>query len=188
MLKISAIILAAGLSERMGTDKLMLMYKDKFLLQHSLDLLNSLPVFERIAVTATHRLEKISLPPGVKTVINLQPEKGQSESIRLGLKAASGTHFLFMPADQPELTLNDLTPLINAAAENPDKIIYPVIGGEPSSPTIFPQSFRTALTGLSGDTGGWVIREANKERCVGVEVENSGNFIDIDFPEDLENN
>ena len=185
MLKISAIVLAAGLSSRMGTDKLMLKYKDKFLLQHSLDLLNSLPVFERIVVTVAERLLQISLPPDVKAVINSRPDKGQSESIKLGINAATGTHFLFMPADQPGLTLNDITPLINTAVENPDKIIYPLTGGKPNSPTILPQSFRSELLSLSGDTSGRFIREANKEDSIGVEAENPENFKDIDTMEDL---
>ena len=161
-------------------DKLLLEIKNKPILQHSIDLMYSLAVYERILVTTETRLKKVSIPEEIKVLINQQPEKGKSESIRLGLNIATGTHFLFLPADQPGLTESDISQLLEAAADNPDKIVYPVINGQPGSPTIFPRKFRSELLALNGDTGGSVVRSENKDNCFGVEVKNVQNFTDID--------
>ena len=186
MLKISVILLAAGLSRRMGRDKLMLELNGKTILQHSVDLLLELPVYERILVTTEPRLHNLKIPADVKVILNNQPERGQSESIRIGTNAAKGTHLLFLPADQPKLTPDDIEPLLDAAASEPGKIVYPIVNNQPCSPTIFPAIFREELIGLSSDSGGSVIRNANKNACVGIVAENPLNFTDIDTMEDFE--
>jgi len=183
-MKVSAILLAAGLSRRMGTDKLLLDYKGKTFLQHSIDLLSELPVYERIVVTTDARLELINMPPGIRPYINQKPESGQSWSIRIGTKEATGTHYMFMTADQPKLTPDDILPLFEAANQNPDKIIYPKIDSKPTSPTIFPESYRKKLLDLTGDTGGREIRDNNSKCCLEVEPENIMNYVDIDSEEE----
>jgi len=185
MQKVSAIILAAGFGSRTGTDKLLLEINGKSILQHSIDLIYSLAVYERILVTTETRLKKVSIPEDIKILINKQPEEGKSGSIRLGLNIATGTHYLFLPADQPGLTKSDIAQLLEAASDNPEKIVYPVVNGEPGSPTIFPSKFRPELLGLTGDTGGSVIRSANKNDCFGVEAKDALCFKDIDTLEDL---
>ena len=193
-MKISAILLAAGLSRRMGRDKLLLKYNGKSLLQLAVDLLTELPVYERIIVgtqagtvllcsTENTREPSPSVFPLV--LINPNPKDGQSGSVRIGVGAATGTHFLFLNADQPKLTKEDLLPMLEAAGDNPDKIIFPVINGEPCSPTIFPERFRTNLLDLQGDNGGRVVRDAFPEHNQTVKPENPINFTDIDTWEDF---
>jgi len=185
MIKISAILLAAGLSKRMGEDKLLLSYRGSPMLWQTVNLLSELQVHERILVTTDARLEQIFLPPGIRSYINPIPENGQSGSIRIGIKAATGTHYLFLTADQPRLTITDILPLLEAVKKNPDSIIYPEIDSKPVSPTVFPASFRCDLLALAGDTGGRTIRDANSELCYMIEPEHPDNFIDIDTAEDF---
>jgi len=182
--KISAILLAAGLSNRMGKDKLLLKYLEKSLLQHSTDLLLEIPVFERILITTDTRSKTLILPPGICVYINDLPEEGQSRSIKIGVEAATGTHYLFLNADQPRLTPDDISLLLKSAKNNPEKIIYPVIDSAPCSPAIFPEYFRKDLLNLTGDDGGRIIRLANPGLCYEVEVLNPDNFIDIDDEKD----
>ena len=170
----------------MGCDKLLLEYRGKTLLQLSIELLSSLPVFERIIVISDTRSERISLPSGIQLLINRIPENGISGSISTGVKAATGTHYFFLTADQPLLTVADLIPLLEASDANPDKIVFPVIESRPCSPTIFPGHFRTELLGLSGDTGGRAIRDADPGAWHSVEPERPENFIDIDSAEDYQ--
>ena len=182
--KISAILLAAGLSLRMGEDKLLLQYRGKTLLQRAVDFLGVLPVYEKIVVTTEARLNDVSLPPGVHAVINQKPEEGQSGSLRLGVSAATGSQYLFLTADQPLLTAEDLQPLLKGAYNNKDSIIYPVINGSPCSPVVFSSHFRDELLSLSGDTGGRTVRSRHPEVCVVILPEHPENFSDIDSPED----
>jgi len=186
MIKISAILLAAGLSKRMGEDKLLLSFRGSPMLRQTVDLLSELQVHERILVTTDARLKQISLPPGIRSYRNPVPEIGQSGSIRIGIEAATGTHYLFLVADQPKLTSNDIMPLLKSIDNNPDKIIYPIIASKPSSPTVFPASFRQDLLDLSGDDGGRRVRDNYPELCHPIESEHPENFIDIDSTEDYE--
>jgi len=184
MIRISAILLAAGLSRRMGTDKLLLDYQGKSMIRHSIDLMSELQVYERIVITSDARIEHLTLPSGIRLYVNPAPESGQSASIRIGVEASKGTHYFFMAADQPKLTSKDLLPLLEAIKANPNKIIYPSIDSKPCSPTVFPGRFRMELLSLTGDTGGRVIREANKENCFPIDPEFPMNFADIDCAEE----
>ena len=168
----------------MGKDKLLLDYQGKSILQNTVDLISLLPVFQRLVVTTAARAETLALPSGVSEHINPRAELGISSSIQVGLKAATGTHFLFLNADQPKLTVIDIIPILEAVKENPDKIIYPIINSKPNSPTIFPESFRAELLTLSGDDGGRFVRDRHPEYCLTVSPENPGNFDDIDKEEE----
>jgi len=183
-IKISAVLLAAGLSFRMGEDKLLLEYQGKSLLQHAIDVMTVLPVYERILISTDARIMQLGLPPGIRSYLNPYPEDGQSGSIRLGIEAATGTHYLFLAADQPKLKPGDLVPLLEAIVKYPDKIIYPTVESKPNSPTVFPAKFKKELLELSGDVGGRAIRNAYPETCYPIEPECPMNFIDIDTMED----
>jgi len=182
---ISAILLASGLSVRMGRDKLLLEFQGKSFLQRAVDLMLDLPVFERIIITSEVRAKKIALPSGVQIILNTKPENGISESIRIGTMAASGTHYIFFNADQPKLTAADITPILEASKANPDKIIFPVIDSGPGSPTIFPASFKKELINLSGDNGGRIIRDKHRDYCMAIRPDNHTNFEDIDKEEEF---
>ena len=182
--KVSAILLAAGLSHRMGTDKLLFEYNAKSLLQHSIDLISKLSVHQQILVTTRARAGAVTIPPQIGVHINPNPRSGQSGSIRIGIKEATGTHYLFLTADQPLLTLEDISQLMEQSQKNPDKIIFPQVMAKPCSPTIFPARFRNDLLNLTDDKGGRIIRDKNPDFCCGIDITNPENCIDIDYLED----
>jgi len=184
--KISAILIAAGCSRRMGDeDKLLLPYRGETLLQHAVNLLLALPVYERILVTKEALLPGLALPPGIKTIGNLYPEEGQSESMKLGVLAAMGDWYFFMAADQPKLTTRDLMPLL-ACAKDAKSIIYPEVNQKPCTPVLFSASFRDELLAVHGDRGGRAVRAAHPEACLPVRMDNPGHFIDIDDEDDYQ--
>jgi len=184
-MKLSIILLAAGLSERMGEDKLLMEYNNDTLLQRAVNLLCELDVYEKLRVTTAQRQSKVTLPHGIKTIINPDPGRGISSSIKIAVENSSGTHYMFMAADQPELTAEDIKPIIDVARNNTGKIIYPVANCEPLMPSIFPQTLRTELLELTGDTGGRALREKNPQLCFEVQVKNKKNFNDIDTLEEF---
>ena len=175
-------MLAAGLSRRMGgTDKLLLTYNGGTLLSRALALMDSLPVYERILVTTAERLKRVSVPGSVRVLVNPCPEDGQSGSLRLGVKAASGEYYLFLAADQPLLEAADVKPLLNAAEQS--RIVYPTVEGNPCTPALFSAVFREELLSQSGDCGGRLLRMAHPDACCALEAANPGNFFDIDCAE-----
>ena len=212
---VSAILLAAGTSRRMGgRDKLLLEYKGKSLLERAIELLNCLECRDKIIVTTKARIEQVDLtcsansaPTCIKTaahvglssvvrapdtslaihvVINPNPEAGQSSSLRLGLEAATGEWYLFMTADQPLLTSTCLQPMFELAEKNTDKIVFPSVNGKPCTPTLFPARFRDSLMSLTGDIGGRAVRDAYPDACLTFEAENPDGFMDIDCEDDYQ--
>lgn len=189
--KVSAILLAAGLSRRMGTDKLLLPVpvcraacRGETLLRRALTLLEGLPVFEKILVTTEARLASLAPSLKARPILNGNPEAGQSGSVRLGVRAARGDMYFFLAADQPRLTPEILRPFLTAAETNPDKIIYPTVNGNPCTPALFPARFRDELLSLTGDTGGSPVRKAHPEACLPLEATPPEYFTDIDVIED----
>ena len=183
-MKVSAILLAAGLSLRMGgQDKLLLEYRGSTLLARSVALMDSLPVCEKILVTTPERLKRLELPNSIQAVINPHPETGQSGSMRLGLEAASGEYYFFMAADQPLLEAGDIKPVLDAAENG--KIAYPTVNGSPCTPVLFSSVFRGELLAQSGDCGGRLVREAHPQSCRAVEAGRPERFVDIDSIEDF---
>lgn len=187
-LRVSAILLAAGFSRRMGTgtDKLLLPFRGKSLLAHAADLLGQLSCTERLLVSTPERLAALLLPPGVAAIPNRHPERGQSESLRLGVQNATGQSYLFLPADQPCLDVATVEWLLTHAAANPDKIVYPSLEGKPCNPVVFPARFRAQLLRQQGDVGGRAVRAAHPQDCVAIKAKHSLCFLDIDTPEDYQ--
>lgn len=188
-MKVSAILLAAGLSRRMeGYDKLLLPYAAyETLLEKAITLLDSLPFHEKILVTTVERLKYLpTLPQDIIAIVNRNPEAGQSESLRLGLDKATGEYYLFLAADQPLLDVSVLQWLLKGAEDNPDKIIYPTLNGIRSNPTLFPATFREELLSQSGDTGGRKVLLNHPKSCFAMEAKKPEKFFDIDSMEDYE--
>ncbi|MCL2080194.1 MAG: nucleotidyltransferase family protein [Oscillospiraceae bacterium] len=184
-MKLTAILLAAGLSRRMGTDKLLMLYKGKTLIQSAVDLLCDIHADEMILVTSQKRLCEISLPQSVMPIINHRPQEGQSGSVRIGTERSTGTHLLFLTADQPRLRASDITPMLHLSKRHPAKIIYPVTDGKPTTPTLFPAIFRGDLLSLRGDAGGRAIRDAHTGASVEYLPDMPEHFTDFDTFEDF---
>ncbi|MEK7242565.1 MAG: nucleotidyltransferase family protein, partial [Thermodesulfobacteriota bacterium] len=102
---ISAIVLAAGESKRMGRPKQMLAWQGKTLLRHVLESLMKSDADEIILVLG-HEAEAIRkglTEFQIKIVINPDYKQGMASSLRQGLLAMNPTSeaFLVLLADQP---------------------------------------------------------------------------------------
>src|SRR4030042_4660634 len=89
---ISAIVIAAGESKRMGRTKQLLPWQGKVLLQHALDAILGSEVDEVILVLgceAERILEQVDTRK-IKVVINPDYAQGMITSIQRGLKALQG--------------------------------------------------------------------------------------------------
>lgn len=179
---ISAIVLAAGKSGRMGQNKLLMDIGGRPMLLKTLEPVGSVGFGERILVTARRTAAALDIPDGFKTVYNDSPDEGQSLSIRLGVKAASCGYYMFFLGDMPFLDADTVNLIIGAV--DGGKIIVPYADGKPRNPVIFPKSLRVELLALRGDTGGRGVIAANRSSCKIVRLENAEPFRDVDTVED----
>ncbi|NCC76980.1 MAG: nucleotidyltransferase family protein [Clostridia bacterium] len=164
------IYLAAGLSSRYGSNKLLEQVDGKLLYQHGLEILDDYqknhPDQCRIIVV-TRFLEIVTSAQaiGATVVENDQPEAGISHSIRLGLVAAAKLGqtrpgrraAVFLVADQPWLKKETLAAFLDWARITPAGILTAGHAGIPGNPVSFDQRYFPELMQLEGDHGGRVI-------------------------------
>ena len=188
MKNISAIILAAGESKRMGRNKLSLPYKGMPLIGHTFQLVDKIDFLECIVVISPKNAEDLiglNFPKKTKIVYNFNPERGQSYSVVLGTKEAKGEGYLFFTGDQPLLTVEIIEGIVGKAAIN--RIVYPLKeDGKPSNPTFFGKDFREELLSIEGDEGGRQIRKKHPQACYSFTPEKTRVLIDTDALEDID--
>lgn len=184
---INCIVMASGYGSRIGTNKLLLEYRDKKLIEHIMDKILQINFYSRLVVAKDKEVLDIACKRGFKVVENKNSILGQSESIKLGIEnspVAEG--YMFFTGDQPLLSKLTIKKMIDAFKNNPQNIIIPRYKERKGSPVIFSSIFIDELKALEGDKGGREVIKRNKDSLVFVEVENEYELMDIDTWEDYE--
>jgi molybdenum cofactor cytidylyltransferase len=186
----SALLLAAGKSERMGGVKLLLSLGEKRMIEAALANLQGSRCDEIIVVLGFATEEIRPLVEGkerVKVVINPQFAEGMSTSIHEGLQAISSraTGILIALADQPFIPPEVINKLIEGFQTGVQGIVLPVYEGKRGHPVILDRKkYEEELLALQGDVGGKEIVGKHPEDVLEVAVASKGVVIDIDAPED----
>jgi len=184
MLNISAILLGAGESKRMGKDKLSLSWGKKTILERCLQPLLRSRVKEVVLVLndrkreIDHRLSKKK----IKVVVNPDYKKGMSSSIRCGLEALDpkSDGILIALGDQPFLKTRTINALMGAFRRGEGEIIVPSFRGRRGHPVIFHRKYEEELLRLRGDAGGKTILMKHPEDVRMIPVKSEGVIRDID--------
>jgi len=190
MSKISALVLAAGQSTRMGsTNKLLVKLNQKTLLQHVLSNLQQSSIDEIIVVTGfeSNKVESSIASFDVKCVENTQFAQGLSSSIKVGMENLSKTTegVLVCHGDMPLVDVQSINAIINAFIKN-QKIIIPTYLNQKGNPLLWPKSNFESLKQLNGDSGARQILKQHKNNVLQLEVNNISILFDIDDLQTLE--
>jgi molybdenum cofactor cytidylyltransferase len=184
MSRVSAVLLGAGESRRMGVDKLSLPWGRKTMLRHCFETLLRSEVHELIVVLSTQNKGARNQFPGrkVKTVINPLSKMGMSSSIRKGLQRIHPCcrGILIALGDQPLLRTRTINALIRNFNEGKGGIIVPSFCGRRGHPVIFHRKYKKELLDLRGDVGGRSIIESHPEDVRVVPVKSIGVVKDVD--------
>ncbi|SHG62854.1 molybdenum cofactor cytidylyltransferase [Thermosyntropha lipolytica DSM 11003] len=186
--KITGIIMAAGFSERMGQDKLLLPLKEGFSLVEKVIKEASLSdLDEVILVYQNPAVKEIGEKYGVKTVFNPEAFKGQSISVKIGIKASEpvADGYMFIPGDMPFLDKDLINKLLAVFKKSTFPIIVPFYDDDPGMPTVFSRSLRSELLNITGDEGGRSIIRKNPGKIKKVYIDKGFKGLDIDTPEEL---
>lgn len=143
--QIAALLLAAGLSKRMGSlNKLLADIGSEPMVRHTARtfLACGLDIF---AVTGHQRREVEAALSGLGLTFIFNPDyrDGQQGSVRTGLNAIGSGYDAVIVAlcDQPLLNLEDIQSLLAAFARSArDKFIIPFFAGQRGNPVIIPRS------------------------------------------------
>jgi molybdenum cofactor cytidylyltransferase len=185
--KIAAIVLAAGASARMGTNKLLIEFEGKPFLLHAIKAAVASKANPVIAVTG-HDAENVEAALGgfpVITVRNEHYDKGLSTSLRRGLEAvpAGCNGALIMLADMPHISAVLIDSLIEMFSLHGGPVIcVPVRGGRQGNPILWSRNFFPEMSALKGDRGAKSLLEKYANLIHEVEVADDGPFTDVDTP------
>ncbi|MCK6256530.1 nucleotidyltransferase family protein [Fictibacillus sp. KIGAM418] len=157
MPSVSAILLAAGRSSRMGTLKALLPWRETSLVRYQTETLLNAGI-DDIAVILGYKASELSKELSsynVKTVINKAYESGKCSSIKAGMAglSPSSTGVVIAAVDQP-LSLNVIRQLYKFHGEQPVSIIIPAFNGKRGHPLLIPEQFYPELCSISEQTQG----------------------------------
>ena len=181
---IAAVVLAAGLSRRMGRDKLLLPLSGRPVFTYPVDLIAALPFDQSILVTNTPDIADYARTHGFLVVPSPYAAQGMGHSVAAGAGAVDPdmTAALFLNADQPFLTADLVHSLCKTCLET-DQIVVPVVQDRPCSPCVFPRRFLPELTMLTGDQGGKKVYRQHPEQTKMIDWLDAAVFVDLDDPE-----
>ena len=189
--KVSAIVLAAGRSSRMGdTNKLLVEIDGWAMVRRVADMLAEAGVGEIIVVTGyqAERVEETLRGCALRCVRNPEHDTGMSTSLRAGLKAvaADATAVLVCLGDMPLVGAGDVVRLIaefDPAAGR--EICVPVFQGKRGNPVLWARRFIGEMLLLEGDVGAKHLLFKNDDVVHEVVIPTDGILTDIDTPQAL---
>lgn len=179
---ITGIILASGFSRRMEDEKLLLKVDGVPMVERVIKAAQASLIDEIILIYRRDAIKALGNQYGIKTVLNLYAEKGQSEAVKLGVANAPSESdgYMFLVGDQPYLSHLTVNRLIEVFNGHKDCIIIPLYNGARGNPVIFPAALKSDLLSLEGDCGGRIIAERmeNIVKLVPIESDREGTDID----------
>lgn len=188
---ISAILLAAGESTRMGRLKALLPWQGATLIEYQVGSLLDAGVSQLVVVVG-HRGDEVGAPitgrAGVTTVENPDYRQGKTTSIKAGLRAISpdAAAILVLAVDQPRPP-DVLRAVIEAHLSRSPLITSPVYGGRGGHPMIFGVELLPELAAITEESEG--LREVTRRHASDIyklELDDPVVRVDVNTPEDLQ--
>lgn len=154
---ITAILLAAGESRRMGQLKQLLPFGSKTVIETCLDALLASKA-DHVMVVLGHRADEIgrcleSLP--VTCVVNPDYREGMSSSVKAGVQRLPPQTQAAMIAlvDQPLVPSSVMDEIVDAYRSTSKKIVVPEFGGRSGHPVVIDMSYRDEILAVSPQAG-----------------------------------
>ena len=182
---VSAILLAAGLSQRMGTKKQLLPIQGRPAVVRCLESLRDSQVVDVVIVVnpeGTDIVEATKEFP-VRVAVNELPGSDMAASVKAGMAGIDddATGILICPCDHPLVLAETLKAMLSAHAREPEAIIIPVYRGRKGHPTLFPRF-------VLEDFGKFAtLRDVighHRAMISLLDVDDEGVILDMDTPED----
>ncbi len=188
--KVAAIVLAAGKSSRMGSNKLLADFDGKPLLRHGVENIKQSDAQHVVVVTGNEaeHVKAALRPLAVNFVHNENFANGLSTSLKCGLAALPPDvdAVLICLGDMPLVdsqTINRLISSFNVGEHR--TICVPVHDGKRGNPVLWGRQHFPGLQAIEGDQGGRLLMDALSDEMVEVDVKTGGVLVDVDTPQAL---
>jgi molybdenum cofactor cytidylyltransferase len=187
--RIAAVVLAAGLSSRMGSNKLLSNLNGQALIVHTIERLSKAAIDDIIVVTG-HQADEVQAElknHKLRFVHNDDYAQGLSTSVRVGIASAQDFDAAFVClGDMPLIEAADLNRMIAAFnVVEGRSLVAPVLGRKLGNPVLWGQEHFVDLMALTGDRGARSLIEARRDQIVEIAVTHDGILLDADTPEAL---
>lgn len=203
----AAIVIAAGLSERMGMFKPLLEISGKPALLHLLDSIRESGIETTLVVTGherslteaavnryitslrhSHRADNPNTGYRLLTVNNKEFKNGMFSSVKTGFSSAAEMPIkaaLLFPADVPLVSEKTIAGLIRTWEQQTESpFAVPVYEGKNGHPLLIPAKYFDEILSYKGEGGLKGVRSLYDKCMIRYETEDAGCVLDIDTPED----
>ncbi len=203
--RVTAVVLAAGQSRRMGTNKLLLPWGETTVLGRTLANVGAAAVHDLLLVTghererveataarewAAARADALGIASGgqLPTVYNRDYANGMLASVQAAVRAlpASAAAILVVLGDQPMVTTDTIDRLLHAYAATPAGLVAPYYDGRRGNPVIIDQRYFDELLALPADAAPRALLARHTDDLLAVAVEDEAVLLDLDRPEEYE--
>lgn len=186
----TAIILAAGLSERMGALKPFLKLDDKTFLEVIIDNLSAFKPEQIIVILNPQNKILIDQINSSKLTIciNDQPQLGQFSSLKIAIENINNKNlpFLMCLADHPFVKKETYKKILDASQNKTEYVIIPSFEGRKGHPVLFSSNFINNIKSADNSITTKDIINDKKEKVMILNVYDSGILMDTDTPEDFQ--
>jgi molybdenum cofactor cytidylyltransferase len=186
---LSAILLAAGESRRMGSPKALLHYQGQTFIERICTAFLTAGVDELIVVLGA-RAEEIAraLPvhPALRAVVNSRYAQGQLSSLMVGIGALSpeSEAAVVNLVDHPMVSSATIKAVIDSFRAAPLPIVIASYQGKRGHPVLFASQVYGEILAAPLDQGAKVVVRKDPTRVREIPLDDPGILADIDTPED----
>jgi molybdenum cofactor cytidylyltransferase len=183
----AAVVLAGGLSTRMKQLKPLLPLGEATITDHVISTFLNTGV--EVFLVVGYRGDEIAAAikkRDITLVYNPDYGQGMFTSVQAGVSRLRPAHqaFFIMPVDIPLVRPATIRRLMDAAAENPHRIIYPVFGGKRGHPTLIPSSLVPVILAREKSSNLKAVLDTRKKLALEISVPDSYILLDIDSQDD----
>lgn len=185
---ICAVVLAAGCSSRMGSQKLLLPFGQKTVISHIIEQVLSSGIEAVYAVVghqADELVQELSDKP-ISIIHNPDYQSGMLSSVRAGIRNLPQVcrAVLVILGDQPSIKPEIIKQMTDAFYKTKSKIVIPVYDDKRGHPILFSTVFREEILGSYDRIGLRGLLRAHAEDVYEMNVSDSAVLADMDYPED----
>lgn len=184
--RISAIVLAAGMSTRMGRLKQLLPLGDRLVVQRVADAACS--CIDRVVVVLGHEAAAVGAALAgrpVECVVNADYAAGMLSSFRCGLEAAGEADgYLLCLGDQPGIGPQVIRALLNAAQKTDKGLLIPVHCGRRGHPVLIGARYLPEINALPPEGGLKPVTRGHPEDTAEIVLDDQAVLEDMDTPDD----
>lgn len=186
---ITALILGAGRSTRMGVPKLLLMVAGRTLVARVIETARASRCDDVMVVVGDEadRIGREAAAAGVRTVFNPRYREGMGTSLAAGIAALAPEceAAVVMLADQPCVGAAAVDALIDGYRATGKPIVASRYGDVVGAPALIARSLFAEAAALSGDTGARLLIRRHPDLVAHVDLSEACAW-DVDTPEDFE--